>query len=414
MHRLGRLALPCLVPVVIVPSVRAQASTVDCDRCHGDREFLVGKRDAPGEDVALYVPQSVLRSSRHRELTCRECHTGYDDAFPHQPGRSTASCQSCHGDEGRDWAASSHAASAGNGDSPTCVRCHGAHDIVGVEDRASPIHPLNEAGLCGDCHGDSNILATYFTDPADSVARSAVERYHETVHGLAVSERGLVVSATCSDCHSPHRVLPADSSSSSIHRDRISDTCGACHLGVVETYRQGAHGTALLAGTTNVEGHGAPVCTDCHAAHGVAAVDEAWRAGVVDECGACHERLYETYFETYHGKVTRLGGELTAKCADCHTAHGNLPAHDPRSSVHASNLLAVCSRCHQGASDRFVQYHPHGDPHDRDRYPKLYWPWTLMSSLLIGVFGFFGTHTVLWLARGVVEGARGRAEGDKR
>jgi hypothetical protein len=149
----------------------------------------------------------------------------------------------------------------------------------------------------------------------------------------------------------------------------------------------------------SAEGHEAPVCNTCHSAHGVAPTDQPWKAGVIEECGVCHERLYETYFDTYHGKVTRLGGEIAARCSDCHTPHLNLPATDPASTVHPSNRVETCAACHSAASAGFITYLPHADPRDRERFPLLYWTWLAMTSLLVGVFIFFGTHTVLWLIR---------------
>jgi hypothetical protein len=393
-------------------AARAENPPVACARCHGNTEFLAGKGGTPAGDATLFVPDSILAGTRHAALKCRDCHAGYDEAFPHQPGRSTVACSSCHNEAGTDWASSVHARNAQvEGDAPTCVRCHGSHRILGADDRASPIHPLREARLCAECHADPKIVATWFTDPADSVARTAVERYRETVHGLALERSGLVVSATCSDCHRAHRVLPAGEAGSSIHREGVAGTCGACHEGVLDTYRSGAHGAALRTGATTESGHRAPVCIDCHSAHGVAAVDEAWRVDIVDECATCHARHAETYFATYHGKVTRLGGPLVAKCSACHTAHGNLPADDLRSSVHPSNLVATCAQCHEQASAGFVEYWPHGDPADRERYPVLFWTRIAMWSLLTGVFGFFGTHSAVWLARSLDERARRNREG---
>jgi hypothetical protein len=128
---------------------------------------------------------------------------------------------------------------------------------------------------------------------------------------------------------------------------------------------------------------------------------------VIEECGVCHERLYETYFETYHGKVTRLGGEIAARCSDCHTPHRNLVADDPASTVHATNRLETCAQCHGEATAGFISYLPHADHTDRERYPQLYWTWLAMTSLLVGVFVFFGAHTLLWLTRATLSRARG-------
>ncbi|HUF68001.1 MAG TPA: cytochrome c3 family protein [Longimicrobiales bacterium] len=408
------ILLGAAAPQMFAPSsaVTAQGA-VQCGRCHGDREFLAGRATDRAGDERMFVPDSILHGTSHDTLVCASCHSGYDDAYPHQPSASTATCASCHEPEQQDWLASVHSLgdAAPLGESPGCIRCHGVHRVLGPLDRASPTHPLNEAAMCGECHSDPDILAAYFADPADSVARSAVSLYHKTVHGLAISQAGLIVSATCSDCHRPHRVLPSDSMLSSIARDSVPRTCGACHEGVLEQFLSSAHGQAFALGETDEDGHEAPVCNTCHSAHGVAPPDEPWKAGVIEECGACHERVYETYFHTYHGKVTRLGSAIAARCSDCHTAHLNLPADDPSSSVNMVNRVETCAACHGEASANFVAYLPHGDHRDRERYPQLYWTWLAMTSLLVGVFLFFGAHTLLWLIRGTIEGVRGGGGG---
>jgi hypothetical protein len=400
--------LAILAPAALPTNVAGQGA-VRCERCHGDREFLAGKGGSPAAVNLMFVPDSILRGTEHDTLSCRSCHTNYDESYPHQPTATTATCASCHEAQQDSWLQSMHAIRDGSPDpdEPTCSRCHGVHRVLGPEIRESPIHPLNEAALCGECHTDDNILAAYFADPADSIARSAVSQYHETVHGLALERAGLVVSATCSDCHRPHRVLPSDSVLSSIARDSIPGTCGACHEGVLEDYRESAHGQAFATGETGEDGHEAPVCNTCHSAHGIAPPDQSWKAGVIEECGVCHERLYETYFETYHGKVTRLGGEIAARCSDCHTPHRNLAADDPASTVHATNRLETCAQCHGEATAGFISYLPHADHTDRERYPQLYWTWLAMTSLLVGVFVFFGAHTLLWLTRATLSRARG-------
>ena len=396
-----------LVPIGVA-AARQTESTTNCARCHADREFLAGRGTSPAAADSLFVPDSLVHDSRHAALRCASCHEGYA-AYPHQPTTGTVACGSCHEPVDAAWHASVHAANAADaGDAPTCVRCHGAHRVLGADDRSAPTHPLNEAALCGSCHDDARIMETYFADPTDSVARTAVARFHETVHGLALAEGGLVVTATCSDCHRPHRVLPSDSAGSAVARDSVAFTCGACHVGVLEAYRTSAHGQALARGEETDAGDPAPVCIDCHSAHEIVAPDATWRSAVVEECGTCHETLYETYLDTYHGKVTRLGATLAAKCSDCHTPHANLPADDPASSVHATNLVATCSNCHEGVTARFTQYLPHAEHTDRENHPQLYWPWLFMTTLLFSTFGFFYLHTGLWLVRGLVDAARGR------
>jgi nitrate/TMAO reductase-like tetraheme cytochrome c subunit len=387
------------------PSALAQtASVVACDKCHADRESVAGR------DEALFVPTEMLVGTAHGELACASCHPGFNDGYPHVATSLVVPCADCHEQAGVDWQASLHANGVrenGEGDTPTCLDCHGSHTVYGRDDSRSPIYAMNVATTCGSCHADPEIIGTYFTDPDDAQARTAVEQYHETVHGTALSQSGLAVSATCNDCHAGHKVLPADSAESSISRANLPETCGGCHVGIIDVYAESAHGIALADGSVNLEGHPAPVCVDCHSAHGIVRANEPnWFIDVVEECGACHERLYETYFDTYHGKVTRLGFGLTAKCSDCHTPHAMRSASDPASTVFPTNLVETCDRCHPGATSNFVKYRVHADPGDRHEYPLLFWTETSMKMLLAGVFTFFGLHTVLWLTRLAIDGAR--------
>jgi nitrate/TMAO reductase-like tetraheme cytochrome c subunit len=388
---------------------------VECRNCHANREFLVGKGRSVKPDSVLFVPDSVLHDSKHAGLSCARCHPDFANGYPHRVTTVVAvPCQSCHQKEGDDWAASIHAPDAvTRGNAPTCTSCHGTHHVLAATDPRSPTYPLNVAGLCGSCHANPTIVGTYFNQPKDTAARTAVNAYYKTVHGTAMTKAGLVVSATCNDCHSAHRILPPDSAQSSINRANIAETCGKCHAGVLETFDQSSHGQARRTGAKTPSGHSAPVCVDCHPAHQlVSASDPVWFRGVVRECGSCHEKEYETYFETYHGQVTELGFGLTAKCSDCHTAHAMLPVTDPKASTNPANLETTCRACHADAGANFVKYQPHGDPRDRSGFPVLFWTWLLMTTLLVSVFVFFGAHTLLWLGRLIVDRLRGRNNHD--
>ena len=61
------------------------------------------------------------------------------------------------------------------------------------------------------------------------------------------------------------------------------------------------------------------------------------------QCGNCHEEITESYFDTYHGKVSKLGYVKTAKCYDCHGAHDILPVWDPKSHLSRANIVKTCA-----------------------------------------------------------------------
>jgi hypothetical protein len=115
--------------------------------------------------------------------------------------------------------------------------------------------------------------------------------------------------------------------------------------------------------------------------------------------GDRQKEIARTYFDTYHGKVSRLGYTKTAKCYDCHGAHDVLPVSDPRSHLSRANVVTTCRQCHPGATRRFAGYLTHATHHDPQKYPFLFWAFWGMTSLLIGTFVISGVHTLLWLPR---------------
>ena len=55
----------------------------------------------------------------------------------------------------------------------------------------------------------------------------------------------------------------------------------------------------------------------------------------------------------------------------------------------------------------FLTFIPHSDPMDRDQNPYVHYIYIFMTLLLLGVFGFFGLHALLWLQRTLVGRLRG-------
>ena len=66
----------------------------------------------------------------------------------------------------------------------------------------------------------------------------------------------------------------------------------------------------------------------------------------------------------------------------------------------------MCVRCHPGANENFVEYLPHADHRDHERYPLLFYIWLYFMIVISCTFTAFGLHTVLWWIRSLVERRR--------
>jgi cytochrome b subunit of formate dehydrogenase len=107
----------------------------------------------------------------------------------------------------------------------------------------------------------------------------------------------------------------------------------------------------------------------------------------------------ESYFETTHGKKSKLGNTAAAMCHDCHGAHNILPTDHQESTLSRKNVVATCAQCHQGAHRQFAGYLTHATHHDRTKYPILFYTFWFMTTLLVVTFVIAGAHTLLWMPR---------------
>lgn len=350
----------------------ATAQDINCGECHEDVSFT---------------------STAHPDVTCQECHTNVTpehEAADLEPLSDDESCGECHASVGRGIGRSVHGGEAG------CNDCHGEpHNIHEVSDLASAVSPVNQIQNCGGCHDDPPEL---------------IDGYLAGEHGKALLLSGLIDAPSCSDCHGDHRIMEVDKGRAATAHGNLPELCGSCHQLLFEDWKNmSAHGHAWQA---EEEG---PVCVDCHASHEI--VDPTTydaRHASARNCGRCHEEYLTTFRDSFHGQALHLGLSEGAACADCHTPHKNLAADDPNSSVHPDNVLETCGQCHEDITPAFATFDVHSDPTDPEDNFKVYVVWLFMTSLLIGVFAFFGVHDLLWLQRSLVGVLRGEFDEERR
>jgi len=378
-------AAPATAPPAAPPIDKA-ALTAKCLGCHDDAEL---KTDA-GKSVTVHGAE--FSASAHRRTACVDCHA---DALTVKHPRENLGavdsgvCIACHEDELKAVAASVHGGGDATVKPETCTDCHGdIHSARRSKDPQNSMTAVNQIVTCGGCH------------------KKMMNGYLASEHAHALLAAGLVNAApSCTACHgTAHEIKKHDDPAARTSFANIPETCGACHQGVLEQWVNSTHGMLWKKGEQR-----GPVCITCHEAHAIKAPTSAeMRQRFPSDCKNCHAELYRSFADSFHGKATGLGYTAVAMCADCHTPHHNLPPADPKSTVNPANLATTCGKCHAGqVNASFLTFDPHSNPKDSHGNPWVHYIWLFMTLLLLGVFGFFGLHALLWLQRSLVGKLRG-------
>ena len=299
-----------------------------------------------------------------------------------------------------------------------CIDCHSDPELTADDGRSMTFHgepfaaSVHGSNACTDCHSDAltrkhpreNLGKVGLGDCASCHAE-AITQLQSSVHAKDRKGSPITVEA-CSNCHeAPHEIKAAKDPDSAVHVANVTDTCGTCHRPVKKEFMASAHGVAAE------KGEKVPTCVSCHGDHGVvsAPATSVTRAQIANDCGGCHEKKFETFADGFHGKATLIGFEASATCSDCHTPHNALAASDPKSSVHPDNLATTCGTCHESEvrQAKFLSFNPHIDASDPNDNFYVYVIYMFMTGLLLGVFGFFGIHMLLWFQRALVGKLRG-------
>jgi DNA-binding Lrp family transcriptional regulator/thiosulfate reductase cytochrome b subunit len=358
---LRHATLPILIALICLTARTAAAiDNADCLTCHSDQSLV--KKDRSGKTISLFVDEAKFKATIHGKNLCTSCHSDITEA-PHPDNfvAKSVSCAQCHRVETEIYLKSDHGQAVHTGvqEAASCKDCHGSnHYLLNHRDPQSPVYRTNLPQTCGRCHSNVPEMEKF-----NLRQRSPVLSYDNSVHGIALLQKGEVNAAVCTDCHGSHNLHRSTNPLSKLYWQNVPDTCGKCHENVEQTYSVSVHGTAVKAGVRD-----APVCTDCHGEHTITAVKLATSrvapANIPETCGQCHAaqriitqyrlppNVFSTYVQSFHGLALQGGNITAANCASCHGIHDILPASDARSTINPQNLPETCGKCHPGIGTR--------------------------------------------------------------
>jgi formate dehydrogenase gamma subunit len=376
--------------------------------CHSDADL---EKLVEGKQISLHVDEKKFEASVHSFASCTDCHSEVKD-YPHDPTPKKVSCAECHADAVSAYGRGLHAKAIKNGHikAAGCGDCHGnAHEILASSDPQSKTYRTSIPQTCGSCH------SMKFVMEGTGISAQSFFSYQESVHGRAVAA-GSTKAAVCTDCHRSHDILSPADPKSPIFKFNVPATCGQCHQPITTEFDHSVHGQAIHRGNWQ-----APVCSDCHGIHLIKphidpSSSVASQAMARTACGRCHEgvRLSQefgvaagrvtSYLDSYHGLASRLGSTVAANCASCHGIHNILASTDPRSTIHKTNLVATCGKCHPGASENFARGSVHvGVPFSADTGTIVSeWVRKLYVWLIVLLIGFMLAHNgLVWRKKAV-------------
>lgn len=238
----------------------------------------------------------------------------------------------------------------------SCAGCHGGdptadfgHDFV--KEWPEKERQKNRGWVvqfCARCHSDPAKMHEFNPSlPTDQLAK-----FKDSPHGRTLLEKHDDRAPSCVSCHGLHGIRAAKDPQSTVYRQRVPETCGACHADrkimagftradgsplpttQLAEYRTSVHGRALL----DRGDLGAPACNTCHGNH---AASPPGVAQVSRSCSLCHSANASLFDGSKHKHA--FDQHNWPECGQCHNNHAITKTND---SMLATGRGQLCGDCH--------------------------------------------------------------------
>ena len=201
-----------------------------CRQCHAD-EY---------ERTLDSAHEQASASGNLEAAICTDCHNAHQmqpltdkETGRLLPGARTLiplTCARCHSAIYEKYRSSVHGSALigeGNADVPTCIDCHGVHNIP---DPRTAAFRLDSPGLCAKCHADPAIMSRY------GLSTGVLSTYVADFHGTTVtlfekqSPDAETNKPVCFDCHGVHDIKRTDDPEKGLQvRENLLGKCQRCH-----------------------------------------------------------------------------------------------------------------------------------------------------------------------------------------
>jgi hypothetical protein len=208
----------------------------NCQQCHNEQY----------QKVLDGVHQRALAAGNTNAAVCTDCHN------PHTQTRLTdkatgqllfeakraipQTCAKCHSTISDAYRNSVHGAALsqeGNPDVPTCIDCHGVHNI---QNPTTASFRNSTPYLCAKCHTNETLMKKY------GISTNVLNTYVADFHGTTVKmfEETYPDQPTnkpvCTDCHGIHDIVRVDDPKAGIAlKQNLLGKCQQCHPNATTT-----------------------------------------------------------------------------------------------------------------------------------------------------------------------------------
>lgn len=232
----GYACVQCHTDITGYPHPPLEASTLremtvsmyrTCGRCH----------EGMYEMTQDSVHAEALEDGNLNAAVCSDCH-GAHNIQPREELPRTAipqTCERCHSQIYNIYKDSVHGEALigeGNPDVPTCIDCHGVHNVQGPSE---PGFVLRSPQICAKCHTDPELMGKY------GISTNVLDTYLSDFHGTTVMFEAEIPGQetnkpVCVDCHGVHDIQLIDDPESTVIKENLLTTCRKCHPDATDNF----------------------------------------------------------------------------------------------------------------------------------------------------------------------------------